>query len=80
MVSSYKKEVSFEKRRMEAGRIRSKHLDYIPVIVEKGNNITKNIDKRKFLVPCDFTIGQFVYVIRRRTKMKILWKIVYITK
>ena len=27
------------------------------------------IDKKKFLVPADLTIGQFVYVIRKRIKL-----------
>lgn len=70
MASSYKSEFSFEKRKLEANRIRTKHMGYIPVIVEKGKNISNTIDKRKFLVPCDFTVGQFVYVVRRRIKIE----------
>lgn len=70
MAKSYKKEFSFEKRRSEASRIRAKHMDYIPVIVEQGKNISNTIDKRKFLVPANFTVGQFVYVVRRRIKME----------
>ena len=29
-----------------------------------------DIDKKKYLVPCDLTVGQFVYVIRKRIKLK----------
>ena len=29
----------------------------------------KNIDKNKYLVPPDLTIGQFLYVIRKRIKL-----------
>jgi len=29
-----------------------------------------DIDKRKYLVPHDFTMGQFLYIIRKRIKME----------
>jgi len=29
----------------------------------------ENIDKKKYLVPADLTVGQFVYVIRKRIKL-----------
>lgn len=29
----------------------------------------KDIDKKKYLVPCDLTAGQFVYVIRKRLNL-----------
>ena len=58
------------KRIAESSRIRAKYPDRIPVICEKakGSPIA-DIDKQKFLVPADLTIGQFVYVIRKRIKM-----------
>ncbi len=55
----------------EAKRIRAKYPDRIPVIVEKDprdKNI-EDIDKKKYLVPGDLTIGQFQYVIRKRIKL-----------
>merc|ERR1712025_1180916 len=54
----------------EAERIRSKYPDRIPVICEKaeGSDIP-DIDKKKYLVPADLTVGQFVYVIRKRIKL-----------
>ncbi|CAI9775547.1 unnamed protein product [Fraxinus pennsylvanica] len=68
--SSFKLEHNLEKRRAEAARIREKYPDRIPVIVEKaeGSDIP-NIDKKKYLVPADLTVGQFVYVIRKRIKL-----------
>ncbi len=50
-----------EKRRAEAARIRAKYPDRIPVICEKNDksDIT-DIDKKKYLVPADLTVGQFV--------------------
>ncbi|KFK26531.1 hypothetical protein AALP_AA8G261100 [Arabis alpina] len=59
-----------EKRRAEAARIREKYPDRIPVIVEKAEKSDiPTIDKKKYLVPADLTVGQFVYVIRKRIKL-----------
>eukprot|EP01018_Ginkgo_biloba_P037338 Gb_21524 [translate_table: standard] len=96
--SSFKQEHDLEKRKAEAGRIRDKYPDRIPVkhgktvghgiwwfaglvlgfdftetvlvIVEKAERSDiPNIDKKKYLVPADLTVGQFVYVIRKRIKL-----------
>ena len=68
---SFKKKYSFEHRVSESGRIRSKYPDRFPVICEKANNKsdTPDIDKNKYLVPFDLTVGQFLYVIRKRIKL-----------
>ncbi|KAK9273934.1 hypothetical protein L1049_018746 [Liquidambar formosana] len=56
--SYFKQEHEFEKRRAEAGRIRDKYPDRIPVIVEKAERSDiPNIDKKKYLVPADLTGG-----------------------
>merc|ERR1711939_1297389 len=61
--SKFKTEHSFEKRRAEAERI--------PVICEKNERSDiATIDKKKYLVPSDLTVGQFVYVIRKRIKLE----------
>ncbi len=55
----------------EAMRIRAKYPDRIPIIVNKDirDNDIPEIDKRKYLVPGDLTVGQFQYVIRKRIKL-----------
>lgn len=59
-----------EKRKAEADRIRQKYPDRIPVICEKvEKSDIPTIDKKKYLVPADLTVGQFVYVIRKRIKL-----------
>lgn len=67
MLSLFQQEHSLEKRKSESRRIRAKFPDRVPVIVEKaaGSDIP-DIDKKKYLVPEDLTVGQFVYVIRKR--------------
>ncbi|CDZ96341.1 symbiosis-related protein [Phaffia rhodozyma] len=68
--SKFKDEHPFEKRQAEAQRIRAKYSDRIPVICEKGDKTDiPTIDKKKYLVPSDLTVGQFVYVIRKRIKL-----------
>jgi len=68
---NYKKAQTFESRRNESSKVRQKYPDKIPVIVEKQVKTNlPDIDKHKFLVPSDLTVGQFVYVIRKRIKLK----------
>ncbi|KAF7338493.1 IDI-7 protein [Mycena venus] len=70
MRSKFKDEHPFEKRKAEAERIRQKYPDRIPVICEKADRTDiPTIDKKKYLVPSDLTVGQFVYVIRKRIKL-----------
>eukprot|EP00882_Tetradesmus_deserticola_P000304 GHRQ01000337.1.p2 GENE.GHRQ01000337.1~~GHRQ01000337.1.p2 ORF type:complete len:137 (+),score=55.97 GHRQ01000337.1:206-616(+) len=67
---TFKDEHPLEKRQAEAARIRDKYPDRIPVIVEKAEKSDiPDIDKKKYLVPSDLTVGQFVYVIRKRIKL-----------
>lgn len=62
--------LTLEKRQAEALRITERFNDRVPVICEKvENSDIPEIDKRKYLVPTDLSIGQFVYVIRKRIKL-----------
>ncbi|KAI7757014.1 hypothetical protein M8C21_004036 [Ambrosia artemisiifolia] len=59
-----------EKRRAESTRIRHKYPDRLPVIVERAERShIADIDKNKYLVPADLTVGQFVYVVRKMIKL-----------
>lgn len=62
---------SLEKRKSECERILKKHPERIPVIVCKNckEGILPDIDKQKYLVPKELTLGQFVYIIRKRIKL-----------
>mmetsp|Transcript_13084 Transcript_13084/g.39615 ORF Transcript_13084/g.39615 Transcript_13084/m.39615 type:complete len:116 (+) Transcript_13084:146-493(+) len=69
-MKTFKEEHPLERRQAEAGRIRDKYPDRIPVVVEKAQKSDiPDIDKKKYLVPADLTVGQFVYVIRKRIKV-----------
>lgn len=67
---SFKTKHSFQHRLEESTRIMEKYPDRIPVICEKkpGGN-TPDIDKNKYLVPNDLTVGQFIYVLRKHIKI-----------
>lgn len=71
MAKPFKKEFSFEKRKEESTRIRLKFPGLIPVVCERASGATSiaNLDRRKFLVPPHLTMGQFVYVVRKRIKL-----------
>jgi len=61
----YKEEHPFEKRRAEGEKIRRKYPDRVPVIVEKSPKARiGDLDKKKYLVPSDLTVGQFYFLIR----------------
>ena len=67
----YKETIPFKIRSKECEKIRAKYPDRVPVIVERSihNNELTNIDKKKFLIPADLTVGQFAYVIRHRISL-----------
>ena len=65
-----KEEHSIESRCDESSKIRTKYPDRIPVVIEKApNTLIPDIDKRKFLVPSDLTIAQFMFIIRKRIQL-----------
>ena len=68
--SEFQRDHTFEKRKAEADRVLQKYTDRIPVIVEKAKRcVITDIDNRKFLVPKDLTVGQFIWVIRKRIRL-----------
>ena len=70
MKSAFKENMDYESRKPESGRILEKYPDRIPIIVEKeSKSDVMDIDKKKYLVPKDLTMGQFIFVIRKRIKL-----------
>lgn len=67
----FQKKNSLEERKAEADRILAKYKDRVPIIVElhEENGSIPPFEKNKYLVPRDLTMGQFIYVIRKRTKL-----------
>ena len=71
MTNEFKNRYSVEQRKSESSRILKKYDDRVPVIVTRSKkaNIGK-IDKNKFLVPEELTVGQFLFIIRKRLKIE----------
>jgi GABA(A) receptor-associated protein len=69
-MATFKEKNKFEDRLAESNRIRDKFPGRVPVIVERApRSDIPLIDKTKFLVPSDLTVGQFLFVIRRRLSL-----------
>lgn len=69
---NFRSNYSFVDRKNETQMILLKYPDRIPIICEKSlkaSNDCPDIDKKKYLVPNDLTVGQFIYVIRRRLRL-----------
>lgn len=61
------KNFPFKDRQEESRRVRTKYPDRVPVIVEKiDKSAIPVLTKKKYLVPGDYTVGQFNYVIREK--------------
>lgn len=68
----FKREFSFQSRLEESSRVLAKYPDRRPVICEKAihQHDLPDIDKKKYLVPFDLTMGQFMYIIRKRMRLR----------
>jgi len=69
---NFKNKYSLLERWNESNRILKIYPDRIPIICECSKFIEKNspvLDKKKYLVPRDLTVGQFIYIIRKRLKL-----------
>lgn len=68
--SSFKNKYPFEKRKEESSRIRQKYPDRYPIICERGRGADlPSIDRKKYLVPSDISVANFMYIIRKRIKI-----------
>src|SRR6476620_1843239 len=67
IVFAFKEQFSNEARKSESQKIKLKYPDRVPTIVETSSNLV--IDKRKYLVPYDITLSQFMLIIRKRLKL-----------
>lgn len=72
-INKFKSENGYSKRLLESQRISCKYPDRIPVVCQKScsaKNGCPEIDKNKYLIPHDLTMAQFIYVIRKRLKLR----------
>tara|TARA_B110000196_G_scaffold320186_1_gene341011 strand:+ start:2298 stop:2777 length:480 start_codon:yes stop_codon:yes gene_type:complete len=69
----FQEKYPFDQRLAEAERVLSKYPSRIPIIVEPCNNMKHEhrliMTKKKYLVPNDINVGQFLFIIRKRIKL-----------
>jgi GABA(A) receptor-associated protein len=65
----YKQKIPFEKRLLESTTIQKKYPDRIPIICENIGQQINTLLKKKYLVPNQITLGQFLIIIRKRLKL-----------
>jgi GABA(A) receptor-associated protein len=69
--SRYKREKTLKERQDESANILKKYAGHVPVIVDKDpRSRLPDIERQKFLVPSDLSIGHFVYVVRKRIDLQ----------
>ena len=69
---SFKHTYPFTHRLNESTRIMNMYPDRLPIICERFEKASSDcpfIDKKKYLIPNDLTVGQFMYVIRNRLQL-----------
>jgi len=71
-LSAFQKNTPFKSRLYESKKFIETYPERVPIICERLTSLTNNtpqIDKKKYLVQRDMTLGQFVYVIKKRLKL-----------
>jgi GABA(A) receptor-associated protein len=72
MNSTFKKSYSSRDRWNESTRVLEKYPDRTPIICERSKSAGADcpfIDKNKYLVPNGLSVGQFIYIIRKRMNL-----------
>ncbi|XP_050374541.1 autophagy-related protein 8i-like [Argentina anserina] len=68
---SFKQEIPFAKRVEESRNVLADYPDRVPVIVEKYAKCSlPQMDKRRYLVPRDMSVGQFMYNLSSRLRLE----------
>ena len=69
-MKTFREKHPFKKRLQESTRIMEKYPYRIPIICSRSaHSDVPILDKQKYLVPSDLTMGQFVFVIRKRINL-----------
>lgn len=69
-MDEFTKKYTVYERTQQATKLLEKYHDRVPVLIKSGNKNTPEVDKFKYLVPSSLTVGEFIYIIRKRIKIK----------
>jgi GABA(A) receptor-associated protein len=67
--STFKENYDFKKRKNESELIMAKYPNKIPIVCERYDKTLPHLDRKKYLVPEDLIMSNFLYVIRKRLKL-----------
>lgn len=62
----FKTKHTLESRLKESTKIKSRYPDKLPIIVEPTASTDVMIEKNKYLAPSSLSMGDFLYVVRKR--------------
>ncbi|KAJ4772280.1 Autophagy-related protein [Rhynchospora pubera] len=66
-IRAFKEEFTYEERVEESREIVAKYPDRVPVVVERFARCDLPVmEKRKYLVPRDMSVGQFIHILGAR--------------
>lgn len=66
----FRSKFSFDERVKKFSDIKRKYPSKLPLIVEARKESLLNLEQNKYLLEPDMTIGNFVYILSRRLKLK----------
>lgn len=66
---NFKEKVQFEQRLEQSKSIMDKYPTRVPVICERLTKKIQQLDRTKYLCPDDLSMGNFMYVIRKRMNL-----------
>ncbi|KAB1213768.1 Autophagy-related protein 8i [Morella rubra] len=66
-MTTFKEQYSFEERLEDSKNISVKYPDRVPVIIERYSRTDlPEMEKKKYLVPRDISVGQFIHILSSR--------------
>ena len=65
MTSQFKTQYTLEERKKQSSNILNKYKDSVPIYID-FTNLSKPIEKSKFVIPNGFTVGQLLTAIRMK--------------
>ena len=68
MTSNFKSQYTLEERQKQSSNILNKYKDSVPVYID-FTNLSKPIEKSKFVIPNGFTMGQLLTAIRMKMNL-----------
>jgi len=63
---NFKQQYTLQKRIEERTRINENYPDRVPIIIERSGVSVAALEKKKYLVPVNTTVGQLSFIIRKK--------------